>query len=80
MKERSIHIKGVTGIRHIPFIDRWEGKRDAVNNQLCKTEDGVSTPRIVSKCRSCDSYTNALYIEAVEKLKILYTEIAICVS
>lgn len=81
MKEvKKAKIKGVTGIRHIALFDRLDGKNDAGNNQLCETDRGITTPRILQKCRSCDRYTNEMYIDAVEELRSLYTEIAVCMQ
>lgn len=81
MKEiTNIKIKGVTGIRHISMFDRMDGKHDAKNNQICKVDEGLTTPRIIRKCRSCDQFTNQLYIMAVEELKTLYTDIAVSIK
>ena len=81
MKEiEKVKIKGVTGIRYIALLDRLDGKNDARNNQVCKTDQGITTPRIIQKCRSCDRYTNEMYIGAVNELRSLYTEIAVCIK
>lgn len=76
----DMHIKGITGLRYMYFLDRFDGKNDARNNQICKMDDGVTTPRIIQKCRSCDRYTNELYITAIEELKALYIDIAVCIK
>ena len=76
-KNAKVKIKGVTGIRHMPFLDRMDGRRDGRTNQVRDVGDGVSTPRVVQKCRSCDRYTNGLYLSAAASLEALYKDIAV---
>ena len=81
MKEiDKVKIKGITGVRYLSLFDKFDGRRDAGNNQICTIDEGVTTPRLIQKCRSCDQYTNKIYIDATEELKLLYTEIAVCVE
>ena len=77
---RRIRIKNVTGLRHISFLDRLDGKADCRNGQVCEVEDGLATPRIVQKCRSRDKYCNEIYIKAAEELKKLYSDIAVSIE
>ena len=65
---KTIKIKGVTGIRYLSFFDRADGRRDASDNQICKAEGGLTTPRILQKCRCCDEYMNELYLKAKKEL------------
>ena len=77
---KKVKIKWVTGIRYLSIFDRMDGKRDYRRNQLCEVDDGVTTPRVVQKCRSCDQYSNEIYLEAVKELENLYTDIAVGVE
>ena len=77
---KEVKIKWVTGIRYLSVFDRMDGKRDYRRNQLCEVDGGVTTPRVVQKCRSCDQYSNEIYLEAVKELESLYTDIAVSVE
>ncbi len=77
---RKIRIKKVTGFRYLSMFDQMDGKRDYKGNQVCDVDGGLTTPRIVQKCRSCDQYTNELYLNAVAELESIYTEIAVGVE
>lgn len=79
-KIRWIRIKNVTGLRHINILDRWDGKMDFRNGQVCEVAEGLVTPRTVQKCRSRDKYLNEIYIKAAKELKRLYSDIAVSVE
>ena len=77
---KNIKIKNVTGLRHMNMLDKLDGKTDVKRGQVRAFETGISTPRIVQMCRSCDQFSNELYLMAMKELKELYTEISICVE
>ena len=77
---KRIKIKGVTGIRYLGMLDRLDGRRDQKCNQVQKVEGGVTTPRLVQKCRCSDEYTNEIYLAAIRELDGIYTDIAVSIE
>lgn len=68
-------IKGVTGFGHWSFIEQNIGKKDGAANQLCVSEDSVTTPWVEEKYDCYRSYINETCLKVTRELEKVYSEV-----
>lgn len=56
------------------FFEKYKGKKDAQENQLCEFEDGHITPVISEKVNSYDSQINKIYLKTAQELEPMIRE------
>lgn len=56
-------ISGVNGFFDRRFIEKMTGEKDVKGRQVCKCEDGYTTPYVDYKSKCYDSYINKIYLK-----------------
>lgn len=73
---RRPYIKGVSGFFHIDIFEKRRGSLDALQNQLCISEENVLTPNIIRMNGCLNAYKNKMYSFAVNNMKEMYEELS----
>lgn len=66
----------IPGARRPLFIDRMRGRRDFNTSQVCKTEEGLTTPWITGTIRNLSVYEHYIYNEVDKELSPVSDRIA----
>ena len=56
------------------LFEKWAGKKDAQENQLCEVEEGHITPEIDTKVNSYDSHINKIFLKTAKELDPMIQE------
>lgn len=72
--DKKPRIPGVNGWLNFGFMDKWTGKKDARENQICEYEQGHITPHIDDKARLFDSYVDTMYLKTSLYFEPVVTE------
>lgn len=72
LSKNIIFIKGVNS--SFAFVEKWIGKKDAQENQLCEVEESHITPEIDTKVNCYDSHINKIFLRTVKELEPMVQE------